>query len=140
MLVLGACGGSSTLPASEPSDTGPAAVPTVARGEGPFQLTVSNQSFEDATIGVVVTIDGVVAVQQDFEVGGQHNFVSFDLDLEPGEHTLRATAETGATLTRTITLPASGDPRYGVLMYWFDRDDDEPYFDWQFVKDPPGFA
>ena len=80
-------------------------------------LYVSNQSYEDPDIHVIVTIDGEVVVDDQFSVGNQHYWVPHLFDLSPGEHRLRAESSTGATFDGTFeTLP--GQPRWAVLNYW----------------------
>ncbi len=92
---------------------------------GQVKLWVSNQSFEDDPVAITVEIDGVQVVDGSFEVGGQHNWFSFMIDgLEPGEHTLIATSDTGATFAATFTLPP-GEPLWMVVDYWYYPDDAE---------------
>lgn len=85
-------------------------------------LYVSNQSFEDDPVGVVVEVDGERLVDQDFAVEGQHTWVEFGLDLEAGEHTVVATSDTGARAEHTLVLP-EGERRWAVLAYWYYSDD-----------------
>ena len=92
---------------------------------GQVKLWVSNQSFEDDPVAITVEIDGVQVVDDSFEVGGQHNWFSFMIDgLEPGEHTLSATSDTGATFEATFTLPPD-EPLWMVVDYWYYPDDAE---------------
>lgn len=93
--------------------------------EGEVLLWVSNQSFEDDTVSLTVAIDGQPAVDRDFEVENQHNWIGFFLrGLPPGEHTVTARSDTGVDFEGSFTLPP-GKPRWLVLDYWFDRDDPE---------------
>ena len=86
-------------------------------GAGEVLLYVSNQSYEDPDIQVIVTIDGEVVVDDQFSVDNQHNWVPHLLELSPGEHRLRAESSTGAIFDGTFkTLP--GQPRWAVLNYW----------------------
>jgi hypothetical protein len=88
----------------------------------PFTLYVSNQSFEDATVGVTITIDGQVVVDQDFEVEDQHNWFTFIPDIGPGDHTLIAESNTGVELTVDFNLPED-EPRWAVVDYWWYPDE-----------------
>lgn len=87
---------------------------------GPENVTlhVSNQSFADDPVHISVTIDGAVAVDQSFDVGGQHNWIPFDLELAPGPHEVIATSDTGVTSTFTLDVLASGH-KYAVIDYWY---------------------
>lgn len=93
--------------------------------DGEVLLWVSNQSFEDDTVSLTVTIDGQPAVDREFRVENQHNWMGFFLDgLPPGNHTVMARSDTGVDFEGSFTLP-SGEPRWLVLDYWFYRDDPE---------------
>lgn len=66
---------------------------------GEVLLWVSNQSFQDDTVSVTITVDGRQAVADEFEVEDQHNWVGFYLGaLAPGEHHLAARSDTGVDL------------------------------------------
>jgi hypothetical protein len=88
------------------------------------KLWVGNQSFDDDPVAITVAIDGVQVVDDSFEVGSQHNWFSFMIDgLEPGEHTLSATSDTGAVFEATFTVPPD-EPRWMVVDYWYHPDDE----------------
>ena len=140
-LVGTACSGSS---ATAPTDFGavdtasdagvtdagftvePGAPLGTARGElapGEVKLWVSNQSFTDERVGVTVMIDGTVAIDDWFDVEGQHNWISFDvLGLDVGAHTLAAESTTGAVL-ETEFVVTDTEPRWLLLDYWNSPDD-----------------
>lgn len=88
----------------------------------PFTLYVSNQSFEDPYVRITIKIDGQVVVDEDFDVEGQHNWVTFTPDITPGDHTLEAVSDTGAELRVSFTLP-DGEPRWAVVDYWYYPDE-----------------
>lgn len=115
--------------------------PQVAPVAGQVKLWVSNQSFEDDPVAVMIEIDGVQVVDDSFEVGGQHNWFSFLVDgLEPGEHTLTATSDTGAAFEGTFTLPPD-EPRWMVVDYWYYPDDAEGrHFTLNESEEPIAFA
>lgn len=104
----------------------------------PFTLYVSNQSFEDATVGITVTIDGEVVIDQDFAVEGQHNWIEFTPTIEPGDHTLMATSNTGAELTIDFALPES-EPRWAVLDYWHSPEEEPGRFTFNISDQPLAF-
>ena len=101
------------------------ALVAIACGEGappPLTLYVSNQSFEDATVGITITIDGQVVVDQDFDVEDQHNVFTFTPDIGPGDHTLIAVSNTGVELTVDFNIPEE-EPRWAVVGYWWYPDE-----------------
>ena len=124
-----------------PSDT-PVATTTLVAQEGPFvepgsplgsaqvepqpgevKLWVSNQSFTDDPVSVIVRLDGIPVVSESFLVEGQHNWQSFLIrGLAPGDHTVTAESDTGVVTSWTFTLPA-GEARWLVVDYWYDLDD-----------------
>lgn len=123
----------------DPSHARYCVIPRPTPPPPPFTLYVSNQSFEDPRVGITISIDGVVVVDQDFDVEGQHNWVSFEPDIAPGDHTLHAVSSTGAQLTTTFMTP-DGEPRWAVVDYWFHPDDDPRKFTFQISDKPIGFG
>ncbi len=116
-----------------------AATATTAEADrAAFTLVVSNQSFENPTVFVSVTIDGERVIAQPFDVEGQHSFVQFPLDVPAGDHVLSAVANDGTSIESPFTLPAD-TARYGVLFYWAEQGG-RPFFDLAFQEDPPGFG
>lgn len=128
-----------------PAQGAPPARPQVLVLEGEeaekadLQLWVSNQSFVDDLVHLTVLIDGELVVEDDFAVEGQHNWVSFPLQLSEGEHVIEVEADTGATLEETFVTPASGDKRYALVDYWNDDGKDGRHLDWMFQKEPMYF-
>lgn len=95
---------------------------------GQVKLWVSNQSFEDDPVAITVAIDGVTVVDDSFAVGSQHNWFSFMVSgLQPGEHTITASSDTGATFEGTFRMPAD-QAHWMVIDHWFAVDDDESRF------------
>lgn len=105
----------------------------------PFTVYVSNQSFEEPTVAIEITIDTDVVVDQDFDVEGQHNWITFTPDVPPGEHTLRAVSNTGAEFTVEFTL-VEGQPRWAVVDYWYYPDDGPRKFTFRISDEPIAFA
>ena len=87
---------------------------------GPENVTlhVSNQSFADPDVHITVTIDGAAVADRSFDVGSQHNWIPFELELEPGAHEVVATSDTGATSTFTLDV-LDGGHKYAVINYWY---------------------
>ena len=79
-------------------------------------VIVSNQSYDDPEVDLIVTVDGDVVIERSFAVEGQHTFVSYRLPLEPGDHRMVIRADTGATHERVISLGA--ERRYLAVSYW----------------------
>jgi len=134
---------------ADPGDAPPPGDDVVSVVDGAEQadliLYVSNQSFEHAVVGIVVAIDEVVVVDQDFHVEGQHNWTQFPIELPPGEHTLTATSSTGAAIAQTVTVP-DGERRWVVVDYWYHPGDGtgsdvvDPRFTVHVSKEAVGFA
>jgi hypothetical protein len=124
-----------------PADT-PVATTTIVAQDGPFvergpgvgeapvepqagevKLWVSNQSFTDDPVSIIVRLDGIPVVSETFVVEGQHNWQSFLVrGLTSGEHTVTAESDTGATGSWTFAL-LEDEPRWLVVDYWNDPDD-----------------
>ncbi len=62
---------------------------------GGFILYVSNQSVALDPVDIKVYIDGILAVNQDFYVRGQHNWIRFQFQLRGGTHRIRAVSKAG---------------------------------------------
>lgn len=103
-------------------------------------IVVSNQSFDEPTMPVQVVIDDTTVVDAAFEVVGQHEYVGYELTLEPGPHTLVATSGSGAARTETVVIE-SGVPQHLYLGYWSDTDGTGgPTFDYRASAEPLGIA
>lgn len=142
----------STTVTSKTEPTGSDSELTVERGNplgqnqgglspGEVKLWVSNQSFEDDPVEIVISVDGVEIIAEAFEVKGQHNWIPFDLKgLDPGPHTLTVTSSTGVEQTETFTAVAE-EPRWLVLDYWYYLDDAKGrYFSFAEFDHPVAFA
>ena len=127
-------------PLELPLSAGPAAPvgePRVTDEErANLHLYVSNQSFDEPTVRLRITMDGVELVSQEFDVEGQHSWVSFPVAAAAGSHTLLVTSDTGARETILLTLPEQGD-RWAVVDYWSDGG---ARVDWQLSDAPIGFG
>ena len=131
-FLLAGCGATSERPAS------PAPEIRTTDG-GRFTLYVSNQSFDRPSATIVVTIDGKVAVSDEFDVENQHNWVEFRFDLPTGRHTLRATApDEGVVLEREFTVKPKR--QWAVLNFWCCGEAYEPRFTFDLYDHPIAFA
>jgi len=84
---------------------------------GNFTLAVSNQSFAITPVDIDIDIDGKRAIQSEFDVGSQHNWIGFKFQLSPGEHTIQALSRKGeASLKKSFTINGK---HWGVLNYWY---------------------
>lgn len=111
----------STDSATGTDDAGTGGATLTDEASADVLLYVSNQSFEDDPVRITVHLDGELLLEEDFAVEGQHNWVLFPLDLDPGDHHLRATSDTGVTMEETFSLP-EGERRWTVLDYWYYPD------------------
>lgn len=137
--ALVGCGAAQgTDPGPDPEVTAAdAEVRLVEEDQADLVLYVSNQSFDDEEVRVTVAIDGIVIVDGDFHVEDQHNWISFPLEMSPGDHEVTADADSGAAMSETFQVP--GDKaRFAVIDYW--GEDDSAYFSWLFHRQPIGFA
>lgn len=115
----------------------PSTAPATAAG-GTLQLYVSNQSFDDPTVAIQVTVDRVIVVERSFEVEGQHTWVPFPLVLPAGSRTIEARTNSGATLSVVVTVPPGGS-HHAVISYW--KGDGEPArLSWEESAEPIAFA
>lgn len=105
----------------------------------PLTLSVSNQSFDDPTVSIAVSIDGEVVVDEEFDVEGQHNWIRFVPEVGPGDHVITAVTSTGAQVTSEFAL-REGEPRWIVLSYWFSPDEGPRTLELQMLDQPPGFG
>ena len=116
-----------------------ASQPAVLVEKGNFTLYVSNQSFEKPTMPIAVTIDGRQVVSTDFQVGNQHQFLRFALDLAAGPRRVVARAGDGTMVEATFTMPDQGE-RWGVLTFWASAAYYAPMFQWRYFDEEPHFA
>ncbi len=104
-----------------------------------LHLYVSNQSFDINPVRIEVFIDDLAVICGDFDVGDQHNWTLFDMELEPGTHTIRAVGnEGGAELAETFDMDGE---RWAVIDFWFyseGRDDGDGGQNFTFdIRDQP---
>lgn len=139
----GAARGTDPAPHSDVTATD-AEVRLVERAEADLVLYVSNQSFDDEEVGLLVVVDGVTVVDGDFHVEDQHNWISFPLEMPPGGHEVTADSDSGATLRESFEVPRN-KPRYAVIDYWTeddspDTEDPAVALTWQVQRRAPAFG
>jgi hypothetical protein len=133
-LALGGCGRATDK--SPPVAQGPPALEQAENGN--FTLYVSNQSFERDNVDIAILIDGRPAVDDDFDVGNQHNWIEFRFELADGEHTLRVDSLGGdAVLEKRFEVKGK---RWAVVDYWCCNDPREPKFTFRVSAQPLAFA
>ncbi len=109
----------------------------VAERDADLHLWVSNQSFEDASVVLRVSIDGI-DVAQAFEVKGQHNWFLFPIAAPSGDHVLKVVSDTGAALQETFTLPEEAR-QYAVVDYRYSGERGR-HLTWRIRSTPIAFA
>jgi hypothetical protein len=90
--------------------------PVETEGDATLHLYVSNQSFETDPVAIEVYIDDEPVVCDDFVVEGQHNWIEFDLAVEPGAHLIRAVGDGGSAVIET-TFHIDTE-KWAVLGFW----------------------
>ena len=111
--------------ASSSADSRPASsgiIETTLPNSPSLVLSVSNQSFADDPIGIVVTIDGREVVHDQFVVEDQHHWVTYELAVAPGFHAITLESDTGVTRTATFEV-AAAKQRWAAISYWYDPPD-----------------
>jgi hypothetical protein len=142
VLALGGCGASGGFPGLGsggecPGVARPLSELSTSADSANVFLYVTNQSFEDPVVRVVVDVEGQTVVDQAFDVCGQHNWVAFPLALPTGWHDLSISTH-GDVVTRTrVDVPPSPGKRWVVVSYWTDP---ERSVDVNVSSEPVGFA
>ena len=85
-------------------------------------MLVSNQSFADDPVGMIIRIGGDVVVDEEFSVKAQDNWIAFDLRVAPGEHELTMRSSTGVEAVAALSIPAGGH-RWASVAYWYNPSD-----------------
>jgi hypothetical protein len=109
-LFAGALGGQCAAPGTGPSTT------TAPAGPQPVVLWVTNQSFAEPAVDLVLSVDGQVVASQTYLVEGQHTVVEHALEVVPGEHTV--VVETADGSARAELVVQVDDPEWVSVTYW----------------------
>lgn len=113
-LSLASCQSSEGDPNGRPEA---GAADAAAQEDANLVLYVTNQSFAMSPVDIRVAIDGDVVVDQSFDVGSQHTFVRFPLEVDAGEHEIVASARGGEVTAReTFTIDRK---LWGVVEFWY---------------------
>jgi len=91
---------------------------------GNFTLTVSNQSFDLDPVDILVKIDGITVIDDEFLVKGQHNYHHFEFLLKPGTHTIYAESIKGKSqLSKEFVIEKE---LWASLNFWYYEGDETP--------------
>lgn len=85
----------------------------------PFHLWVSNQSFDVDPVDIQVYVDDNQVVCDSFLVESQHTWILFELELDGGEHSLRAVGLDGQV--ELVDTFAVSDEHWGLLSFWTEE-------------------
>jgi hypothetical protein len=116
----------------------PPGVELVDEDDADLHLWISNQSFADPAVSLSVEVDGRHVLTGCFEVGTQHGWVLYPLRLPGGDHTLRVTSDTGATLDVRVAVP-EGERRYAAVQYQRTPAEPEGRIRWHLDSRPIAF-
>jgi len=87
-------------------------------------LTVSNQSFDLDPVDILVKIDGITVIDDEFLVKGQHNYHHFEFLLKPGTHTIYAESIKGKSqLSKEFVIEKE---LWASLNFWYYEGDETP--------------
>lgn len=87
---------------------------------GNFTLYVSNQSYENKKVDILVKLDGAPVLHEYFRVRNQHKWKEFKLQIPNGTHKLEAVSQKGsATLERLFEVNGK---RWAVLDYCYGKE------------------
>jgi hypothetical protein len=110
-------GPASSQPATATQPTTAASQPAAETVK--VRIRISNQSFTVSPVDIAVSIDGKQVVSKNFDVGNQHNFESFWVDLSEGQHKVVLKSEKGK-LDRKETITITTKMRWIDVMFWTD--------------------
>lgn len=106
-------------------------------GTIPFHLSVTNeQSFKGPEVRLLFWLDEVLVIDDEFQAD-QHDVVSYDFHLKPGDHEIRVLeVMTGVEIFRTFTLR---DESWALVAHW-GHGENGPQLNWQFSQDELWFG
>jgi hypothetical protein len=134
-LMLVGCGSS----ASHTSATTRHAVLSADDTSANVVLWVSNQSYVDEKVRIVIDVDRAEVVNRKFGVEQLQDWQQFRLKVPPGKHTLDVRGGEDGHLVRQVLAPAAG-PRYVVIAYWREPEASSGLFTLETLDQAPGFA
>ncbi|NVN92083.1 MAG: hypothetical protein HXX11_15985 [Desulfuromonadales bacterium] len=86
---------------------------------GNFTLYVSNQSYENKNVDILVKLDGAPVLHEYFRVGNQHKWKEFKLQIPNGTHKLEAVSQKGRAMLEQL-FEVNGK-RWAVLDYCYGK-------------------
>jgi|1_EtaG_2_1085319.scaffolds.fasta_scaffold39629_1 hypothetical protein len=89
---------------------------------GNVSLMVSNQSFAINPVDIKIYIDDTLAVNEEFEVGNQHNWKRFRFDISNGEHFIMVKSIKGAAILEQ-SFSITDSAHWVYVNYWYYTDD-----------------
>lgn len=110
LVCVAGCGG-------EAVDLHPAEDVLEQDEKGNLILYVANLSFAISPIDITIHIDGKKAVDRDFDVENQHNWIKHTFSLSKGEHKLLAVSKKGGA--RFEGQFEIKDKHWVVVDYWY---------------------
>jgi hypothetical protein len=131
----------------EPGPTEPAPVPeapasTPASEPGVAEATlfvyVSNQSFAVDPVDIAISLDDEQLVAEDFLVGSQHSWKTFEFPAKPGAHEIGASSQRGGA-DAGMSLDLVPGANYVVVSFWNDGSASGSEFSITTHAEPPAF-
>jgi hypothetical protein len=114
-----------TVPVLSPED----ARMDPGQGEGNFYVDVTNQSFLDSPVRIRIWIDEALVVDEEFEVGGQHEVTTFGYRVPPGEHGVRVVCPWDDRVWSVRIGPDA--TRFAKVSYWH-YEGEQRHLEWEF--------
>ena len=96
-------------------------------------LIISDQSSLKGETRIIVKIDKKTVVDQVFEVGMQHNWVSFYYNLDDGKHIIEAESEDGAAIIREFSVNKE-NRKWILIQHWYE--DNTPLLEYMIKEEP----
>jgi hypothetical protein len=102
----------------------------------PVHLWVSNQSFDVDPVDIQIYVDEQQVVCDSFRVESQHSWILFELELDEGEHSLRAVGLDGQVeLAEAFTV---SNEHWGLVEFW--TEEGRNFFTFHVQDEPIYFA
>lgn len=102
----------------------------------PVHLWVSNQSFDVDPVDIQIYVDEQQVVCDSFRVESQHTWILFELELDEGEHSLKAVGLDGqVALAETFTV---SNEHWGLVEFW--TEEERNFFTFHVQDEPIYFA
>lgn len=99
-----------------------------------FTLIISNQSFRKRVIRIKVNIDGKTAVNEEFDVKNQHNWLYFNYKLTLGKHKIEAISEDGVVINEVFEI--NNDEKKWILIDYWNEEGEKSKFSYNIDTKP----